>query len=58
MLNIYCPENGIVYDPFIGTGTTAIACIELKKIYIGSEISKKQCEWAENRLGGVLDDNK
>lgn len=58
LLNIYCPENGIVYDPFIGTGTTAIACIELKKIYIGSEISKKQCEWAENRLGGVLDDNK
>ena len=50
LLNIYCPENGIVYDPFIGTGTTAVACKELNREYIGSEISKNQCKWANDRI--------
>lgn len=50
LLNIYCPNNGIVYDPFMGTGTTAVACKELGHWYIGSEISENQCKWAEDRL--------
>ena len=37
----------------MGTGTTAVACKELSINYIGSEISKNQCEWAENRLSKV-----
>lgn len=52
LLKIYCPDNGIVYDPFMGTGTTAVACVELNKQYIGSEISENQCKWAEERLRG------
>lgn len=44
-----------VYDPFMGSGTTAKACIDLSRNYIGSEISKEYCEIAENRLKqGVL----
>lgn len=58
LLNIYCPDEGIVYDPFMGTGTTAVACKELNRGYIGSEISENQCKWAEKRLEGVSDDNK
>lgn len=50
LLAIYCPPHGIVYDPFIGTGTTAVACKQLGISYIGSEISKRQCEWAVDRL--------
>ena len=50
LLNLYAPKNGIVYDPFMGTGTTAVACKKLGLQYIGSEISKNQCEWAEKRL--------
>lgn len=50
LLRLYAPEKGIVYDSFIGTGTTAIACKKLGLKYIGSEISKKQVEWAEERL--------
>lgn len=49
-MNIYCPKDGIVYDPFIGTGTTAVACKELGLSYIGSELSENQCKWAEDRL--------
>lgn len=45
-----------VYDPFIGSGTTALACKDLGRNYIGSEISAEYCEIAESRLAqGVLD---
>jgi DNA modification methylase len=50
LLEIYAPRGGVVYDPFMGTGTTAVACKEMNLQYIGSEISKKQCEWAEKRI--------
>lgn len=58
LLNIYAPENAIVYDPFIGTGTTAIACLKLEINYIGSEISKRQCEWANNRIKAFVDNKR
>lgn len=54
LLNIYAPRGGVIYDPFMGSGTTAVACKELGLNYIGSEISKNQCEWAEKRLKKVF----
>lgn len=53
LLNLYAPNNAIVYDPFMGSGTTAVACKKLALNYIGSEISQNQCEWAENRIKTV-----
>lgn len=55
LLNLYCPKGGVVYDPFMGTGTTAVACKQLGLSYIGSEISQNQCNWANNRLSNVKD---
>lgn len=44
-----------VYDPFMGSGTTAKACQDLNRNFIGSEISKEYCDIAEGRLKqGVL----
>jgi len=43
-------EGDIVYDPFIGSGTTARACKNLSRSYIGSELHKPYCEIAEKRL--------
>jgi DNA modification methylase len=50
LLLLYSKEGDLVYDPFMGTGTTAIACIKEKRRYVGSEISKRYCEWAEIRI--------
>lgn len=50
LLTIYATDEAVVYDPFMGTGTTALACKQMGLHYIGSEISEQQCEWAENRL--------
>lgn len=41
LIHIYFPENSIIYDPFIGIGTTAKGCINKKCNYIGSEILKE-----------------
>ena len=50
LLNIYAPKDSVIYDPFMGTGTTAIGCIKDKYNYIGSEISAQQCEYANKRI--------
>lgn len=50
LLSMYAPANAVVYDPFMGTGTTAVSCKRLGLRYVGSELSPRQVEWAENRL--------
>lgn len=47
-------ENDIVFDGFMGSGTTAIACLNTKRNYIGFEIDKKYFNIAENRINDVL----
>jgi len=49
-IECFCPENGIVLDPFMGSGTTAIAAIKVGRKFIGFEISKEYCELAEKRI--------
>jgi len=42
--------DGVVLDPFMGSGTTAVACKQLGRRYIGFEISPEYCAIAEKRL--------
>lgn len=42
--------NDIIFDPFIGSGTTAIACERLNRRWIGIEISKEYCDIAVDRI--------
>lgn len=44
------PENSIIYDPFMGSGTTALACIDLGYDFIGYEIDKEYYEVAKERI--------
>ena len=50
LLSIYARPNSVVYDPFMGTGTTAVACEEMGFNCIGSELSEAQVEYSKNRL--------
>lgn len=43
-------ENDVIYDPFLGSGTTAVAAIKLNRQWLGSEISSEYCELIENRI--------
>lgn len=40
----------IILDPFLGSGTTAVAAKELKRNFIGIELSPDYCKMASNRL--------
>lgn len=44
----------VVYDPFMGSGTTAKMSAKNKRLWIGSEISKEYCQIAEERLSDVV----
>ena len=40
----------VVFDPFLGSGTTAVAAKQAGRVYIGCDISEEYCEIAEQRL--------
>jgi len=45
-----CPEDGIVLDIFIGSGTSALVAEKLNRRWIGIELNPKYCEITKNRL--------
>jgi site-specific DNA-methyltransferase (adenine-specific) len=47
LMDIYAKPESLVYDSFMGIGTTAKACIERGMSYIGSELSKPQIDHFE-----------
>jgi len=55
LIEISTDKNDIIIDPFLGSGTTALACKDLKRNFIGIEINPDYCKIAEERLAqGVL----
>lgn len=54
ILNDFSDENAVVYDPYLGSGTTAVASYQLKRQWIGSEISAEYTEIANKRLEPYL----
>jgi site-specific DNA-methyltransferase (adenine-specific) len=49
-LKLLTKKDDIVLDPFIGSGTTAVACKKLRRNYIGIDINPKYCKQAEERI--------
>lgn len=43
-------EGDLVFDPFLGSGTTAIVCKKLNRNFIGTEIDAKYFEIAKKRI--------
>ena len=50
-----CPQDGIVLDPFLGSGTTAAVAKQMGRHYIGIELNPDYCELAKQRIGGVTE---
>lgn len=49
-LEHFTKENDLILDPFMGSGTTALACVNMNRNYIGFEINKKYIKHSEKRL--------
>ncbi len=54
LLNLVCDTNTLVLDPFVGSGSTAIACMNTGRNYIGFEIDK---EYYDNVCKRIADYN-
>jgi len=50
LIESFTQENDLILDPFLGSGTTAVAAKHLKRNFIGIEISPDYCKIAEQRL--------
>lgn len=50
LINHSSEERGVVLDPFIGTGTTAVAARELGRHFIGIELDRGYCRIARARI--------
>jgi len=50
LISRFCPDNGHVIDPFLGSGTVAVACCKLKRHFTGIDKEEKYCEIAAKRL--------
>ena len=58
LLSLYAKSGNVIFDPFNGTGTTAISCVDLNMNYLGSEISADQCEYSINRINKYIEERK
>jgi site-specific DNA-methyltransferase (adenine-specific) len=50
LINLFTKENAIVLDPFMGSGTAAVACKASGRQYIGYEINPSYIEITRSRL--------
>lgn len=53
LINIYFPENSLIYDPFMGIGTTARACAKSNRNFLGSELDKEHFDISKELLDKI-----
>jgi len=47
-------EGDLIFDPFCGSGTTAVAAKELGSFFVGAELEEEFCELAARRIGAAV----
>lgn len=51
------PDDYIIIDPFMGSGTTGVACRQLNRKFIGIELDKEYYEIAYKRISEVYNED-
>ena len=54
LIKLITPEGGVCLDPFMGSGTTGVACKSLGFEFIGCELSNEYAEIAERRIEAAV----
>jgi len=49
-IKLFTQPEDVVLDPFIGSGTTAVAAKRLKRNYVGIDINETFCQYARKRV--------
>ena len=53
LMELYSFKDEVVLDPFMGSGTTALACIRADRKFIGYELEPKYINLAKHRIGNI-----
>jgi site-specific DNA-methyltransferase (adenine-specific) len=53
IVSVFTKESDVVFDPFMGTGTTGAVCAELGRNFVGCELNSKYYEMAQQRIASV-----
>ena len=56
LIRLFSKENALVVDPFLGSGTTALACKNTNRGCIGIELNKEYYDIAKKRVEDDEDD--
>lgn len=54
LIEKFSDENCVVLDPFLGSGTTAVACVNTNRNFIGIELDEKYFKIAEQRINAAI----
>lgn len=57
-IKLYTFENDVVLDPFIGSGTTAVACLMSNRRLVGYDTEEEYVKLAEKRIEEILNEKK
>ena len=57
MITIASNENDIIFDPFMGVGSTGVAALNLDRRFIGIELEGEYFKAAKKRIDSALEDN-
>jgi site-specific DNA-methyltransferase (adenine-specific) len=49
LIRLFTTEGAVILDPFMGSGTTAVACIQTKRNYLGFDINREYIDIANRR---------
>ncbi len=54
-IEVFCPKEGIVLDPFLGSGTTGVIAKKLGRSFIGIDINKDYVKIAQRRINQTME---
>lgn len=58
LIKCYCPEGGLVVEPFVGSGNFAKTCLVQGKQYVGSEIDRETRNRAADSIEGFMEEHQ
>ena len=56
LIRLLCPPNGLVIDPYMGSGTTAVAALTEGRHFFGTDLDASYCAAAQQRIDAQLGD--
>ncbi|MCY4216482.1 MAG: site-specific DNA-methyltransferase [Flavobacteriaceae bacterium] len=56
-IKMLCPLNGLVLDPYIGSGTSAVAALKENRHFVGIDIDPEYCQMAKLRIKKIQEEN-